>query len=184
MLTKKRTIVDSLNGHDTPLPSSILLPYGGQKHMFPKYCHIFHFWPKFCINSSSQSPHEVKQILKRDISKMFTYMDFHSNRVASNWQWSLVWWVINPPPESKCDYQPRILLPTTHMIIIRPLPCLSKIMNVFLSLSALRTLWLFLPPYFYLHFSVTLDIQCLRAISLRRSCVYGRPSWLMFVHLM
>ena len=73
ILTRKRTIVDSLNGHDTPLPSSILLPYGGQKHMFPKYCHIFHFWPKFCINSSSQSPHEVKQILKRDISKMFTH---------------------------------------------------------------------------------------------------------------
>ena len=73
ILTRKRTIVDSLNGHDTPLPSSILLPYGGQKHMLPKYCHIFHFWPKFCINSSSQSPHEVKQILKRDYSKMFTY---------------------------------------------------------------------------------------------------------------
>ena len=73
MLTRKRTIVYSLNGHDTPLPSSILLPYGGQKHMFPKSATYFSFGQNF-VSIHHHNHHMKSNKLKKGIfPKMFTY---------------------------------------------------------------------------------------------------------------
>ena len=71
MLTRKRIIVYSLNGHDTPLSSSILLPYGGQKHMFPKSAIYFSFGQNFV------SIHHHNHHMKSKNSKKGYFQNIH-----------------------------------------------------------------------------------------------------------